>query len=108
MVRDLVKQSINMFQTRARGDVRTKAIEAAEERLLDALLPAPSAWSNSPAIDGSKDEAATGVGNDLLAQERPTPALDAIHGRVDLVSAVDREIEPAVDPVRDRDVCRFS
>src|SRR5689334_8764470 len=45
MVRDLVKQSINMFQTRAREEVRARAVQAAEDRLLDLLLPAPSAWS---------------------------------------------------------------
>jgi ATP-dependent HslUV protease ATP-binding subunit HslU len=45
MVRDLVKQAINMAQTRARDEVRAKAGAAAEERLLDALLPTPAAWS---------------------------------------------------------------
>src|SRR5256885_8941958 len=45
MVRDLVKQAVNMFQTRARDEVRVKAAEAAEERLLDSLLPAPSSWT---------------------------------------------------------------
>jgi len=53
MIRDLVKQSINMFQTRARNDVKAKAAEAAEERLLDALLPAPSSWSSSGAVKTS-------------------------------------------------------
>ena len=47
MIRDLVKYAINMFQTRARDGVRAKAAEAAEERLLDALLPAPSAWTEA-------------------------------------------------------------
>ena len=46
MIRDLVKQAINMTQTRAQADVRVKAAEAAEERLLDLLLPPPSSWSN--------------------------------------------------------------
>ncbi|MCY3021250.1 MAG: ATP-dependent protease ATPase subunit HslU [Planctomycetota bacterium] len=61
MVRDLVKQAINMFQTRAREEVRVKAAEAAEERLLEALLPAPSAWAESapaPGATGARDSAA--------------------------------------------------
>jgi ATP-dependent HslUV protease ATP-binding subunit HslU len=45
MVRDLVKASINMVQGRAREGVRAKASEAAEERLLDVLLPAPSSFA---------------------------------------------------------------
>ncbi|MBI3830653.1 MAG: ATP-dependent protease ATPase subunit HslU [Planctomycetes bacterium] len=45
MVRDLVKASINMVQSRAREGVRAKAVEAAEERLLDVLLPAPSSFA---------------------------------------------------------------
>jgi len=47
IVRDLVKASINMYQGKAREEVRTKAAEAAEERLLDVLLPAPSSWQPS-------------------------------------------------------------
>ena len=44
MIRDLVKAAINMFQGRAREDVRGRATRAAEERLLDVLLPTPSSW----------------------------------------------------------------
>jgi ATP-dependent HslUV protease ATP-binding subunit HslU len=62
MIRDLVKQSINMTQTRARAEVRGKAVEAAEERLLDVLLPAPSSWSST---SSSKSES----GNDGNAAE---------------------------------------
>jgi len=47
MVRDLVKASINMVQGRAREGVRAKAVEAAEERLLDVLLPAPSSFGSA-------------------------------------------------------------
>ena len=53
MVRDLVKQSINMAQTRARDEVRIKAAEAAEHRLLDTLLPAPSAWASTSSNSAS-------------------------------------------------------
>jgi ATP-dependent HslUV protease ATP-binding subunit HslU len=64
MIRDLVKQAINMAQTRARDEVRVKAVEAAEERLLDALLPTPSSWesggrraSDAAASDDKSSEA---------------------------------------------------
>jgi ATP-dependent HslUV protease ATP-binding subunit HslU len=61
MVRDLVKQAINMVQTRARDEVRVKAAEAAEERLLDALLPAPISWTETPrggtAAEGTENAA---------------------------------------------------
>ncbi|HEY3320824.1 MAG TPA: ATP-dependent protease ATPase subunit HslU [Planctomycetota bacterium] len=58
MVRDLVKQSVNMFQTRAREEVRVKASEAAEERLLDALLPAPTSWTEKEAKESGATSAA--------------------------------------------------
>ena len=45
MVRDLVKQALTLAQNRARDNVKAKASEAAEERLLDILLPAPEALS---------------------------------------------------------------
>jgi ATP-dependent HslUV protease ATP-binding subunit HslU len=53
MIRDLVKQAINMAQMKAQGEVRVTAAEAAEERLLDLLLPAPSSWSSK---DKEKDK----------------------------------------------------
>src|ERR1700724_1319130 len=59
------------------------------------------------AVVSHQDEAPTGVSDDLLSEERPTPALDAIDGRVDLVSAVDRQVEPAVYAVRDWDASRL-
>ncbi len=46
MIRDLVKQAMNMAQTRARENVKTKAAAAAEERLLDVIHPAPSSFSS--------------------------------------------------------------
>ena len=51
MIRDLVKQALNMAQTKAREDVKIKATEAAEERLLDILLPAPEAFSGASVSD---------------------------------------------------------
>jgi ATP-dependent HslUV protease ATP-binding subunit HslU len=47
IIRDLLKQAINMAQTRARDEVRLKAVDAAEERLLDALLPTPSSFEGA-------------------------------------------------------------
>jgi ATP-dependent HslUV protease ATP-binding subunit HslU len=52
VVRDLVKAAVNLYQGRAREAVRTKAVETAEERLLDVLLPTPSAWRDSSAPAG--------------------------------------------------------
>ena len=56
MIRDLVKQAINMAQTKARSEVSVKAAESAEERLLDLLLPAPSSWSNGKDKDKDKEK----------------------------------------------------
>lgn len=56
MIRDLAKQAFNMAQTRAREDVKIKAAESAEERLLEALLPTPSSWSS-----GNRTADASGV-----------------------------------------------
>jgi ATP-dependent HslUV protease ATP-binding subunit HslU len=85
MIRDLVKQAVNMFQTRARDEVRAKAAEAAEERLLDALLPAPSAWEAKPAGEegGGQVEAA-----ELHAKTRAKLRKKLLEGALDA-----REVE---------------
>ncbi|HYG74243.1 MAG TPA: ATP-dependent protease ATPase subunit HslU [Planctomycetota bacterium] len=70
MVRDLVKQAINMCQTRARDEVRAKAAEATEERLLDVLLPAPSAWSESSSNDRRKNDEGAGSAAELHEKTR--------------------------------------
>jgi len=51
MLRDLVKQALNMSQSKAREDVKIKAAEAAEERLLDILLPAPESFTTASVSD---------------------------------------------------------
>jgi ATP-dependent HslUV protease ATP-binding subunit HslU len=48
MVRDIVKVSANMVKARRQEEVRVSAESAAEERLLDVLLPMPSSWSDGP------------------------------------------------------------
>jgi ATP-dependent HslUV protease ATP-binding subunit HslU len=53
MIRDLVKAAHGQCENAARLAVRQKAVEAAEERLLDALLPAPSSWQPSSAAPAS-------------------------------------------------------
>ncbi len=58
MVRDLVKQSMNMAQTKAREDVKVKAAAAAEERLMDVLLPAPEAYSGAASSEKAAGSAA--------------------------------------------------
>ena len=60
IIRDLVKQSINMAQTKAQSDVRAKAAEAAEERLLDLLLPAPSSWTGRDKSSKSAEKSENG------------------------------------------------
>src|SRR5579862_5193222 len=60
MIRDLVKQAINMTQTRARAEVRNKAVDAAEERLLDALLPTPGSWSSAAGSASSSSSTTAG------------------------------------------------
>jgi ATP-dependent HslUV protease ATP-binding subunit HslU len=42
MVRDLIKTSVSAEESAAREGVRARAAEVAEDRLLDALLPAPT------------------------------------------------------------------
>jgi ATP-dependent HslUV protease ATP-binding subunit HslU len=43
MVRDLVELTINAFKVQAQEDVKDKAAQIAEERMLDLLLPKPNA-----------------------------------------------------------------
>jgi len=61
IVRDLVKAAINMYQGRARDEVRAKAAQAVEDRLLDCLLPPPDAWrpgsSSTPQDESAKSSA---------------------------------------------------
>ncbi len=47
------------------------------------------------------------MGDDLLSQQRPTPPLDAVYRRVDLVGTVDGQVERAVEFLRDRDATRL-
>ncbi len=90
MVRDLVKQSVNMFQNRAREDVRAKAAEAAEERLLEALLPSPSAWSErEPHVASNSEVNAAELHEKTRAKLRKKlreGALDAREVEVDVQS----------------------
>ncbi len=40
MVRDLVEQSVNMVKTKKKDEVKIKALEAVEEKILSILIPA--------------------------------------------------------------------
>jgi ATP-dependent HslUV protease ATP-binding subunit HslU len=55
MVRDLVKAAFNMCEGRAREAVRVKAVAAAEERLLEVLLPSPSGWKDADGKTGAAE-----------------------------------------------------
>jgi ATP-dependent HslUV protease ATP-binding subunit HslU len=59
MVRELMKLAVNQAKAAARDEVREKAAAAAEERLLDVLLPAPSAWSEEALSKSKTDEKRT-------------------------------------------------
>ncbi len=54
MVRDLTEMSVNMIRQRRMEEVRGKAEERAEERLLDVLLPLPA---TQPPVDGAESKA---------------------------------------------------
>jgi ATP-dependent HslUV protease ATP-binding subunit HslU len=49
MVRDLMEQSVNMVKARKKEEVKEKAAQAAEEIILDALIPPLKATSQKPA-----------------------------------------------------------
>jgi ATP-dependent HslUV protease ATP-binding subunit HslU len=65
MVRDLVKQALTLAQNRARENVKHKAAEAAEERLLDVLLQPPAAYSSE---DQDKPNSASELHNRARAK----------------------------------------
>jgi ATP-dependent HslUV protease ATP-binding subunit HslU len=57
MVRDLVEISVKLVREEREAEVRTRAVQAAEERLLDLLLPPTTASPASPGFGpGSHDE----------------------------------------------------
>jgi ATP-dependent HslUV protease ATP-binding subunit HslU len=67
IVRDLVDMSVKMAREEAIERVRSRAEDAAEERILDALLPPArdNAWE-----EGSNDGDASDAGNDGAARQR--------------------------------------
>jgi ATP-dependent HslUV protease ATP-binding subunit HslU len=64
MVRDLMELAVNMVKAEEREKVKAKAAEAAEERLLDALLPGSSA---TPGPEGEADNTREKLRNMLRA-----------------------------------------
>ncbi|GGX97353.1 ATP-dependent protease ATPase subunit HslU [Litchfieldella qijiaojingensis] len=53
IVRDLTEAAIKMVREQAKDEVRHKAEDAAEDRILDALLPPPRGQEDSPRQDSS-------------------------------------------------------
>jgi ATP-dependent HslUV protease ATP-binding subunit HslU len=53
IIRDLVEASLTMTRAEATAQFREKAADAAEERVLDALLPPPRAFGETTAADES-------------------------------------------------------
>lgn len=53
IVRDLTEASIKLVREQAKAEVRNKAEDAAEDRILDALLPPPRGQEDAPRNDSS-------------------------------------------------------
>jgi ATP-dependent HslUV protease ATP-binding subunit HslU len=73
MVRDLAEIAVDMVREERRADVRDKARQAAEERVLDLLLPplpAPSDYAPEPAEAGTTREQAQRTREKLREQLR--------------------------------------
>jgi len=83
IVRDLVEVAVKMTREREMEKVRTRAEEAAEERVLDVLVPPPSSWSeqqaaekDSPARQRFRDKLRAGQLDDMEIEiELQAPAL---------------------------------
>ena len=87
MVRDLVEIAVKMLKEEREADVREHAKEAAEERLLDLLLPTTPAAPPSPLGDHStdaqmiRDHAASSAGSTAGTREKLREQLHA--GKLD-------------------------
>ncbi len=68
MIRDLIKRAVSEEETAAREAVRESADQAAEERLLDALLPPPTL--SEPSISSAGEPAGGEVGPRPETRER--------------------------------------
>jgi len=70
MVRDLVEISVNMVKQEKTKMVEEKALQYAEERLLDLLLPAPKATRTEikPDVNGKADESSREKMRQMLRQ----------------------------------------
>lgn len=55
MVRDLLELTVNMLKAREQEDVQEKAVQIAEERMLDLLLPKPRSQEEDDDDDGMSD-----------------------------------------------------
>jgi ATP-dependent HslUV protease ATP-binding subunit HslU len=83
MVRDLVEVAVAMVRTEKREAVREKAVERAEERLLQLLLPAPGAVFAGPGFRPSGAEAESPAGGDAMADTREKLREQLRAGRLD-------------------------
>jgi len=68
MVRDLVDLSVNMVKSEEQENVKVKAAEIAEERLLDILLPPKERKAEDKTPDGDSGQ----MGTELTTQENTT------------------------------------
>jgi len=68
---------------------------------------APPQTTNQFALVGDQDKAPAGNRDNLLAQQRTSASFEAVDGRVDLIGAVDGQIEGTIDPLGGRDLSFF-
>lgn len=96
IIRDLMEAGMKLTSERQKAKVRSRALDAARERVLDLLLPAPTAIT--PA-EGQTREAPTPVRTESVARRRLRE--DLIAGRLDdkLVEADVPATQPSVNVI---------
>ena len=93
MIRDLTDQAVNMVRNEKSEEVKEKAANLAEERLLDILLPtvpsSPYEREEDDAVDGAGDEKASADLEDAINKKSREKMLERLRsGRME-----DRQIE---------------
>ncbi len=72
MVRDLVELAVNMVKSEEQENVKVKALEIAEERILDILLPRKHASEESPDEEGRLIDMEQDVDGEAAARQATT------------------------------------
>ena len=95
MVRDLAEQSVNMVKTQKKQDVKEKAMEAVEDIILNALVPAPSSNNNASAGTGFRQNTLDEAPSD--DQELHGHTLELFREKLRKGELDDRKIEISVE-----------